>query len=256
MRKSVTGLMLGVAVAAMTLAAAPSAAFDAKQKGEIEQLIKDYLIRNPEVIQEALIELDRRQRDAEMAARQKMLKDEAPALYSSKFNAVIGNPSGDVTLVEFFDYNCGFCKRAVADLERLMKEDPKLKIVLKDLPILSAASRDAAAVALAVKAIAKPDKFWEFHTKLMARTGQIGKAQGLAVALAVGIDKARLEEEMGKLDLVKQAFEESRKLADGLAMTGTPAYVLADEVVVGAVGYAQLKARIDNVRKCGKNQCE
>jgi protein-disulfide isomerase len=247
-------LMLGTALAA-GLATAPALALDAKQKGEIETLIREYLVKNPEVIQEALIELDRRQREADLAARQKVLKDEAPALYSSKFNAVVGNPDGDVTLVEFFDYNCGFCKRAVGDLEKLMKEDPKLKIVLKDLPILSPGSREAAAVALAVKAIAKPDKFWEFHTKLMTKTGAIAKAQAMEVALAVGIDKARLEEEMGKLDLVKQAFDESRRVSDGLAVTGTPAYVLADEVVVGAVGVEQLKARIANVRRCGKNVC-
>lgn len=254
MLKSLRTLMLGASLAVASLTG-PAMALTAEQKAEFETLIKDYLIKNPEVIQEALIELDRRQRDAEMAARQKSLKDETEALYSSKFNAVIGNPNGDVTLIEFFDYNCGYCKRAVADLQKLVKEDPKLKVVLKDLPILSANSRDAAAVAVAVKAIVKPDIFWDFHSKLMAKSGAIGKAQALEVAQAVGVDKARLEEEMGKLDLVKQAFDESRRLADSLAMSGTPAYVLADDVVVGAVGYEQLKARIANVRKCGKNAC-
>ena len=258
MLKSVRSLALGasVAVAALSgaLLAGPAHALTKEQKAEFETLIKDYLIKNPEVIQEALIELERRQRDAEVAARQKVLKDDGGKLYASKFNAVAGNPQGDVTLIEFFDYNCGYCKRALVDLQKLVKEDPKLKVILKDLPILSPQSRDAAAVALAVKGLAKPEDFWTFHTTLMAKTGQIGKPQALEVAATIGIDAAKIEKELARPDIA-EAFEESRKIADALGLTGTPSYILADDVVVGAVGFQQLKTRIDNVRKCGKSEC-
>mgnify|MGYP001765767860 CR=1 FL=1 len=255
MLKTLRALLLGATLAASAALPAGAQAIAPAQKAEFEKLIREYLLRNPEVLQEALVELDRRQREAEMVARQSVLKDQAGPLYASKFNAVAGNPNGDVTLVEFFDYNCGYCKRGLTDLQKLIREDNKLKVVLKDLPILSPASREAAAVALAVKTMVKPEQFWDYHTRLMAKTGQIGKQQALEVATAIGLDKAKVEDELNRTP-VAEAFDETRKLADGLNMTGTPAYVLADDVVIGAVGYDQLKARIANVRKCGKNVCD
>lgn len=255
MLKSLRILALGVSLAgAAVLAPVNAQSLTDAQKKEVQEVIKDYLLKNPEIIQETLIELDRRQREAEVAARQKALKELGPQLASSKYNAVAGNPQGDVTIVEFFDYNCGFCKRGLTDLQRLMKDDPKLKVVLKDLPILSAGSRDAAAVALAVKASVKPEVFWDFHVKLMSKTGQIGKAQALEVAKSVGADLAAIEKDIASPEIAN-AFEESRKLADALGMSGTPAYVIADEVVIGAVGYDKLKEKITAVRKCGKTEC-
>jgi protein-disulfide isomerase len=255
MLKSLRMLTLGASVAcAAVLGPVQAQSLTDAQKKEVQEVIKDYLLKNPEIIQETLIELDRRQRDAEVAARQKALKELGPQLASSKFNAVAGNPQGDVTIVEFFDYNCGFCKRGLTDLQRLMKDDPKLKVVLKDLPILSAGSRDAAAVALALKSQVKPEVFWDFHVKLMSKTGQIGKAQALEVAKSVGADVAALEKETASPEIAS-AFEESRKLADALGMSGTPAYVIADEVVIGAVGYDKLKEKVLSVRKCGKTEC-
>jgi protein-disulfide isomerase len=254
MLKTVRMIALGAGVAMGALLAAPAQAeMTAAQKSEIQAIIKDYLVKNPEVVQEALIELEKRQRDAETQARAKALKDLGPQLTAGK-SAVAGNPNGDVTVIEFFDYNCGFCKRGLADLQKLIKEDSKLKVVLKDLPILSPASRDAAAVAVAAKAQLSPEKFWEFHVKLMSKSGQIGKAQALEVARDVGADLARIEKDMAAPE-VNAAFEESRKIADALGLSGTPSYIIADDVVIGAVGFEQLKSRIDNVRKCGKAQC-
>lgn len=255
MFKSLRMLALGASVAfgAFTGVAQAQALSEA-QKKEIQEVIKDYLLKNPEIIQETLIELDRRQRDAEIAARQKALKDLGPQLASSKFNGIAGNPQGDVTIVEFFDYNCGYCKRGLADLQKLIKDDSKLKVVLKDLPILSPGSRDAAAVALAVKAQVKPEVFWDFHARLMNKSGQIGKAQALEVAKAVGADLSAVEKEVGSADIAS-AFEESRRLADSLGLSGTPAYIIGDEVVIGAVGYDKLKVKIDSMRKCGKTEC-
>lgn len=254
MLKPLRMMALGATVAMGALFAGPAQAqLSAAQKTEIEAVIKDYLIKNPEVIQEALIELERRQRETETQARAKALKDLQPALAAGG-SAIAGNPNGDVTIIEFFDYNCGFCKRGLADLQRLIKEDGKLKIVLKDLPILSPASRDAAAVAAAAKKQLSADKFWDFHVKLMSKSGQIGKAQALEVAKEVGADLAKIEKDMVAPE-VAASFEEVRKIADSLGLSGTPSYIIADDVVIGAVGYDQLKGRVQNVRKCGKAQC-
>jgi len=121
MLKTIRSALLGAVLAGAALVA-PAQALTAQQKTEFETLIRDYILKNPELIQEALIELERRQKEAENAARLKVIKDPNGPLLASKFNFVVGNPKGDVTLVEFFDYNCGFCKRALGDMQRLVKE--------------------------------------------------------------------------------------------------------------------------------------
>ena len=253
MFKPLRQIALAATVAVAALAAPAQAQMTPAQKAEIETVIREYLLKNPEIIQETLIELEKRNREAEQAARTTALKELGPALANAK-SGVVGNPKGDVTLVEFFDYNCGFCKKGLADMQRLVKEDPNLRIVLKDLPILSPASRDAAAIAVAVKNQVKPEVFWDFHVKLMSKSGQIGKQQALDVAKEIGADMARVEKDSTAPE-VAMAFDEARKAADGLGLSGTPSYVIADDVVIGAVGYDQLKARITSVRKCGKTQC-
>jgi len=253
MLKLFRSALLGTALAFAALPAAAQA-LTAKQKTEIESLIRDYLLKNPELIQESLVELERRQKDAEQNARLQVIKDPNGPLLASKYNFVVGNPKGDVTIVEFFDYNCGFCKRGLADMQRLVKEDPKLRIIAKDFPILSPGSREAAAVALAVKQQVKPEKFWDFHVKLMNVRGPVGKTQAIDVAKEIGADLGRVLQDMEKPE-VTAAIEETRGLADSLGLTGTPSYIVGDEVVVGAVGYDKLKQRIDSLRKCGKSEC-
>ena len=254
MFKTMRQIALAATIAFAGLAAAPAqAALSPEQKAEIEAVVKEYLLKNPEIIQETLIELERRQRDAEVAARAKALQELGPKLTAAT-SGVAGNPSGDVTVVEFFDYNCGFCKKGLVDLQKLIKEDSKLRVVLKDLPILSPQSRDAAAIALAVKNQLKPEVFWDYHVKLMTKSGQIGKAQALEVAKEFGVDLAKAEKDSAAPE-VAAAFDEARKAADGLGLTGTPSYVIADDVVIGAVGFDQLKMRVTNARKCGKAQC-
>ncbi len=135
-----------------------------------------------------------------------------------------------------------------------MKENPDLRVVLKDLPILSPGSIEAAAVASGVRNQFKGDKFWEFHQKLLNSHGQVGKAQALAIAKDLGADMDRLAKD-SIAPSVKEGIEENDEIAKGLSMNGTPSYVIGGEVIVGAVGYDQLKAKLDNVRKCGKAAC-
>ncbi len=244
-------LMLSVS-AAPTVAQAP-ALNDAQQKA-VREIIKDYLMKNPEVIQEALGELDRRQKEMERQARLKITQDKAGPLFTAKHNVAFGNPNGDVTLIEFFDYNCGFCKRALGDLQKIMADDKNVRIIVKDFPVLGQGSVEAASVALAARLQLAPEKIWQFHQKLLSTRGQIGRQQALDAAREAGADIARLQKDMDSAP-VRSAIEENIQLADALGLTGTPSYVIGDEIVVGAVGFSELKSRIDNIRKCGKAAC-
>jgi len=147
--------------------------FSGAQKGEIEKIIREYLIANPEVLQEAIAALEKKQAADEAEKHQAAVKDNEQAIFNSPRQVNIGNPQGDVTFVEFFDYNCGYCKRALADLKTLMKADPKLRVVLKDFPVLGPESIEASRVALAVKQQIKGDKLFEYHTKLLETRGRV-----------------------------------------------------------------------------------
>ena len=162
---------------------------------------------------------------------------------------MLGNPQGKVTMVEFFDYNCAYCKRALADMLDLLRTDSDLKFVLKEFPVLGPGSVEAAHVAVAAR-MQDPSgkKYMEFHQKLLGGRGLADKTRALAVAKDVGFDMARLEKDMNS-DEVKTTIEENMKLADALGVSGTPTYVVGDEVVVGAVGLDELRAKIKSERK-------
>jgi protein-disulfide isomerase len=253
--------LFGAALAAMTLvpgpavlAQAPAAAFTETQKNELRELVRDFLVKNPEVIQEAMVELERRQKESERQARLKITQDKSSPLYTARHNVAFGNPNGDVTIVEFFDYNCGFCKRALGDLQKMVAEDKNVRVITKDFPVLGQSSVEAATVALAAKQQLSVEKLWSFHQKLLGLRGQVGRQQALDAAKEAGADMARLQRDM-ESPAVRAAIEENVQIADLLGLTGTPSYVIGDEIVVGAVGFADLKARVDNVRKCGKAAC-
>jgi len=224
------------------------------QRGEIETIVREYLIKNPEVLRDALMELERRSKEEEEIQRRAAIEQLRAQIFESKHQAVVGNPQGKVTLVEFYDYNCGFCKRGLDDVARLIKENPDLRVVLKEFPVLSQGSMEAAQVASAVRMQVTPDRFWNFHHKLMSSRGSIGRAQALAVAKEIGVDMTRLTRDMEGAD-VKAALAETMQLGESLGINGTPSYVIGQDVVVGAVGFETLQTRIANVRKCGKADC-
>jgi protein-disulfide isomerase len=168
---------------------------------------------------------------------------------------VVGNPAGDVTLVEFFDYNCPYCRKAMTTLDAMMKADPKLKILLRDLPIVHPPeSIEAAKIALAAKNQLPPDKFWDFHKKLFSASRIVAKAQALEAAKNAGLDMARLEKD-AESDQIKAALAESDRLSQVLNLRGTPAFVLGDEVVFGAQEDDEMMAQIAAVRQCGRTVC-
>jgi protein-disulfide isomerase len=244
--------------AALSLAAfilpARAAEFSPSQKTEIEGIVHSYLLEHPEVLREVSVELEKRQKAEEADLRGRAIAENSQALFNSPFQAVIGNPKGKITLVEFFDYNCGYCKRALSDLVNLVKAEPELRVVLKDFPVLGPNSVEAAQVASAARKQISGEKFFEFHQKLLASHGPIGREQALAVAKEVGLDVDRLQKD-AKDPSIRAGIEDVMKLADALALTGTPSYVVGDEAVVGAVGFAELKTKVDAVGKCGKTAC-
>jgi protein-disulfide isomerase len=246
------------AFAALLALSAPRIAsadeFSSPQRGEIERIVREYLVAHPEVLQEAMVELDKRQTAAEADKHKAAVKDNASALYSSPRQVVLGNPQGNVTFVEFFDYNCGYCKRAMSDMLTLLKDDPKLKVVLKEFPVLGPGSVEAARVAVAVRMQDKSgQKYLEFHQKLLGERGQADMAHALAAAKDVGMDMARINKDMNSPE-VKTTLEENLKLAEALGLNGTPSYVIGSDVIVGAVGLPALEEKI-NTARCGKAAC-
>src|SRR2546423_5619430 len=189
------------ALFALALCGAPMTAsaqsFSDVQRGDIEAIVRNYLIAHPEVLEEAMAELTKRQTAAEAEKHQAGIAQHADAIFNSPRNVTLGNKDGDVTFVEFFDYNCGYCKRAMLDMLDLLKSDPKLKVVLKEFPVLSQGSVEAAQVAVAAR-MQDPTgkKYLDFHQKLLAGRGPADKARAMAAAKDAGFDTAKLEKDM------------------------------------------------------------
>src|SRR6476619_428138 len=184
---------------AMFGAAVPASAdsFSDAQRTDIEAIIKNYLVSHPEVLEDAMAELSKRQAAAEAQKHEASIAQNADAIFNSPRQVVLGNKDGDVTFVEFFDYNCGYCKRAMTDMLDLMKSDPKLKVVLKEFPVLSQGSVEAAQVAVAMR-MQDPGgkKYLEFHQKLLGGRGPADKSHAMAAAKDAGADMARLEKDL------------------------------------------------------------
>ena len=234
----------------------------ASHPDEVGEIVKDYMIKHPEAVGQIISELLKHRPAASTSAgaagaASAVTPPEASAaivnneseLFSSPHQVTLGNPSGDVTLVEFFDYNCGFCKRALPDMLTLLKDDPKLKIVLKEFPILGPGSADAARVAVAVR-MQDPDgtKYLAFHQELLGGPGPASKEKALAAAKDQGLDMARLEQDIAS-DEVKATLGEDMTLAKAIGIRGTPSYVIGKKLVVGAIGVAALEGDIAAARK-------
>jgi len=249
---------LAPAICALALCGAPAAAsaqsFSDGQRGEIEQIVKNYLLSHPEILEDVSAELSKRQAAAEALKHEAAVDKNAQAIFSSPRGVTLGNKDGDVTFVEFFDYNCGYCKHAMNDMLDLLKTDPKLKVVLKEFPVLGPGSVEAAQVAVAAR-MQDPGgkKYLDFHQKLLGGRGQADKARALAVAKETGFDMAQIDKDM-KSPEVRATLEENFKLAEAMGMNGTPSYVIGKQVVVGAVGLEGLKEKISTAR-CGKASC-
>jgi protein-disulfide isomerase len=231
-----------------TTRAAEAPALD---KAAIEAIVKDYILEHPEVIEQAQTILENRHAAEAEVAQKKALATVAPVLFDSPNQVVLGNPKGDVTLVEFFDYNCGYCKQALPDMINLIAGDKNLRVVLKEFPILTAGSVEAARIAVAVNHVA-PERYLEFHQKLLGGRGAANKQRALEVVAEMGLDKSKIDAESQRQDLVMPPLKESTDLASRLGLNGTPSYVIGQTIIPGAVGMDRLKDKIADMRQTCK----
>jgi protein-disulfide isomerase len=246
-------VLIAAAVAGLGLAAAAilpaQAEPTAEERQEIERIVRDYILNNPEIIEDALIALETKRREEEAARQQEAIAELSDQIFDSPHQAVVGNSDGDVSLVEFFDYNCGYCRRALNDMLALMESNPDLRMVLKEFPILSQGSMEAARISVAVNNLA-PDKYLDFHRDMFARPGEADRDKALAVARGLGLDPDEIDEAAARPE-VDEALAEVRSLAAALGVNGTPSYVVGGETVFGAVGFDRLQEKVGEARRCG-----
>ncbi len=234
----------------LATAATPPPSISADQ---INPLIESYLLSDPKILQRMSVALETTIRQEEQAKSRSAIATMQNAIFNDPGQVVLGNPDGDVTLVEFFDYNCGYCRSALPDLATLLAEDPNLKVVLKEFPILSNESIDAARVAVLVGQ--SDADYWSFHETLFTARGQVNKDVALDAAAALGLSKVALEMDMGT-EKVARTIQTSYEIAKALNITGTPTYIIGDEIIPGAIGLDELRTRIANMRACGETRCE
>jgi protein-disulfide isomerase len=210
----------------------------------LQQAIHDYILAHPEVLIQSLQQAKQRQQErVAMAARSKIVAFRKDLLEDP--NApVLGNPKGDVTLIEFFDYRCPYCRQVEPWLQSLVKEDHGVRLVQKEFPILGPASVYAAKVALVAW---KQGKHAEFHSALMAKQGNIDEAAILEVAESVGLDVAKVKADMNSEEIVSEV-QRSMEIARSLGLTGTPGFIVGTELVPGATDLATFKSMVDEAR--------
>lgn len=213
------------------------------------QSVRDYLVANPEVLIDMQSELERKQVTEQNDLREKAINENATALFRSEHSLIAGNPNGDVTIVEFFDYNCGYCRRAFKDLVKLLESDKNVRVVLKEFPIFGKPSEEVARIAIAAS---KQGKYFELHSALLNASGRATKEQALKTAEKIGLDVERLKKDMD-LPEVKKAISETALLADKMGLQGTPFYLVGDKSIPGAPDnlYDMFVESVADIRKNG-----
>jgi protein-disulfide isomerase len=226
-------------------ARAESPAFGDEQRQAIEAIVRETLLKNPEIIYEAIEQLQQRERVAETQKARQVLAERRPQVFQDTDAPVGGNPRGDVTVVEFFDYQCGYCKSALSDVQRLLKDDGKVRFVFKEFPILGPASVVASRAALASRA---QGRYVDFHNALMSHRGALDEEAVMRVARSVGLDGERLKKDMAAPE-IEAAIQANKKLAEDMGIRGTPAFIVGDEIVPGAIRLDEMKKLVAAARK-------
>ncbi len=241
---------LAALVLLMPLAAAAHPGHGAKpDRGAVEGIVRDYLLKNPEVIEEAIGVLRARQEEERRKRAEAAIAENGEALHAHPMSPVSGNAGGDVTVVEFFDYRCGFCKRALPAMEALLEEDANVRVVWKEFPILGPVSVSAAHAAMAAD---RQGKYYPFHLALM-KEPELTEAKVLVIAAEAGLDLERLQQDME--DPAIQAYlDETQALAREIGINGTPAFVVGGKLVPGAVDAARMKELVAAARADGNRE--
>ena len=234
-------------------AAASGTSFTADQKKEIGDIVKEYLVQHPEILSDAQNALEAKLEKDQAEKLKSFMADNGRDIYRSADASMAGDPKGDITVVEFFDYNCGYCKRGMPEVQKLIQADPRVRIVFKELPILSKGSEETAKVALAAR---RQGKYWEFHQAMLATKGQANEAASMKMAEGLGLDMEKLKADY-KSDAVKDELEKSKALAKKMGINGTPHFLVGDKSIPGAPEdlHEQLHTLVGDFRKAGCSFC-
>ena len=216
----------------------------AMNKSDVEKIVHNYLVENPEVIVEAMNNLQSKQDDERLTRMRDGAKKHADALFKEPEAIVVGNPKGDITMVEFFDYHCPYCKRVKQDVSDLLKQDGNIKLILKEFPILSKESENAARAAIAA---IPQGKYWDFHMALMGAE-DLSDENIFAAAKSVGIDVPKLQAAM-KDPKIQKRLDDTQNLAKTLGIDATPTFFVGDEPMTGAKSLKELREAVATARK-------
>lgn len=240
--KLITFLCFGLIV--LTGLSGPAAAQTADKKA-IEEIVRQYILEHPEIIAEALERLQERERLAQEQAQRQALQQSAAMLYRNPMTPEHGNPNGDAVIVEFFDYQCGYCKRVFPAFMSVVESDKNLRVIWKELPILGPVSRFASRAAMAS---AEQGKYFDYHVALMSLRGRLTEKKVMETAKNVGLDMNRLIKDMGSAK-IDRYLDETLQLAESLGINGTPAFLIGNQLVPGAISADQMRQIIAQTRK-------
>lgn len=246
--------LIAAAVTALALTGATGAgasdvtALSGAERDAFRAEVRAYLLENPEVLLEAIQVLETRQQAAEAAGEEALIAANAEALFDDGHSFVAGNPEGDVTLVEFFDYRCGFCRRAHPEVAELLERDGNIRLVAKEFPILGEESVAAARLAIATLRIAGPEAYAALHDELMTLRGPLDARSGARVLERLGHDPAPILAAM-ESEAVSQVIASNHALAQRLGISGTPSFVLGDRLLRGYMTLEQMREVVAEARE-------
>ncbi len=237
--------LIKMALVALSLLTIPiGASAQELSEARIKELVYEAIRENPEIVMEAVAILQARQAKEEASAAQNVLSSQRQLLEQDPNAPVLGNPEGDVTVVEFFDYNCPYCKRAAPEVEKLVAADPNVRLVYREWPILGEGSVYAARAALAAR---NQGKYKEFHDAMMGLKGRATEQSVLRVAAEIGMDVDKMKTDMQSPE-VSEHIETSMRLTQALGITGTPAFIIGDAIIPGFIEVPQLQQLVNDVR--------
>ncbi len=243
------------ALAVTVAATSPATAFDITEMSDAEREsfrseVREFLMENPEVILEAVDALEQRQAAQQAQADEELVAENAEALYDDGFSWVGGNPEGDVTVVEFMDYRCGYCRRAKDEVEKLVESDGNIRLILKEFPILGEASMVSSRFAVATREVEGDEAYKAVHDALMTMSGEPSEAVLTRLAETLDLDAGAILAEMDSEEIT-QELRETRALAQRLQINGTPTFVMGDELVRGFVTLDQMREIVADAREAG-----
>ncbi len=241
-----TSIVAALALTAVVLSPAARAADQELTTPEIEKIVRDYLMREPQVIYDAIQELQKRQQAAEADRQKDTIAKRSDEIFRHPGDPIAGDADGDVTLVEFFDYRCGYCRSMAGNLRSLVGTDDRLRFVFKELPVLGPDSVVAAKAALAAAKL-DHDKYYDFHMALM-QSKDLGRDTVLGLAAAKGYDRDAMAAEMDA-DWVQERIDANQSLAESLGINGTPSFVVGSTLIPGAVDIGRLAQLVQDERK-------